>query len=253
MLAREYSMAAEEQQRLIDLYAPPQSLCGAHTGTRDPCASATPSNPRELRGAAGTPFNPFGLSGSPRSVLTQAEVYSYPRPLAANILPQRPQPFGAWGNADFHEHSLRSSVEHAYADQGYVTGVQATNDLDRIARAAGIKRIFVGSGIHRNALGKVVLDADLVTNDKIAAADVMKRHKDKGLRISVLDLGDPIDERLFNELQAAAAKGAPYEFVKNSKPLLALRASASQRSPSIATARAWFRRGHAANRHPRIS
>src|SRR5262249_45236045 len=42
-----------------------------------------------------------------------------------------------------------------------------------------------------------------------AAADVMQLHQGR-VRIDVLDLANPVERTLFNELQAAAATGAPY-------------------------------------------
>jgi hypothetical protein len=90
----------------------------------------------------------------------------------------------------------------------FVTGELATNDLDRIARAAGITRIFVGSGVHVNAMGIRRPDADLFQMDEAAAADVMQRHP--GLQIDVLDQANPVHRRLFEQLQETATTGTPY-------------------------------------------
>jgi hypothetical protein len=187
--------AKREQRRLVEAYSPPQVL--------------PVSVPTNSPGMHGIP----SLSSfmNPASVLTQAEVFAFPKPLAANILPERPQPFGDYGNPDFQEYSLRSSVEFAYAYEGEMTGYVEINDLDRIARQ-GPARIFVGSGIHRDRMGNEVPDPDFLENSETAAKAVMQRYPGK-VEIDVLDLADPIKRRLFNEIRAAATTGTAYEIM----------------------------------------
>jgi YD repeat-containing protein len=115
----------------------------------------------------------------------------------------------AVGNKEIRENPFRTSVKHANAYEGKVDGFQGMDDMDRLARA-GYKRIYVGSGVHQsNPNANLAPEADLFHSDKMLAKDVMKQHP--GLEIEVINLADEAERTRFYQLQAAAAKGAPFK------------------------------------------